>query len=75
MIFFSQVKLTDSLMNTVVFAPAKDAELAWVDGQIHTAAPTLMGSQQEGEREGVDAMPVLDILPQTEVGVRALCWL
>ena len=54
------MKLTDSLMNTVAFAQAKDAELAWVDGVIHTAAA---GDDTGG---GGDMLPVLDVFPQTE---------
>lgn len=47
-------------MNTVDFAQAKDAELAWVDGVIHTTADDDTGGG------GGDMLPVLDVFPQTE---------
>ena len=52
-------------MNTVAFAQAKDAELAWVDGVIHTTG----GDDKTGGGGGGgggDMLPVLDVFPQTE---------
>ena len=49
-------------MNTVAFAQAKDAELAWVDGVIHTSG----GDDKTGGGGGGDMLPVLDVFPQTE---------
>ena len=49
-----QVKLTDALISGVNFAQAKDAELGWVDGQIYM-------------NDGVDGIPILDILSQPQV--------
>lgn len=62
MLLVVQVKLKDSLMSAISFYPAKDAELAWVDGQIHF-------SPAGGAREGVEAgnMPILDALSSIEV--------
>ena len=59
-------------MNTVLFAQARDAELAWVDGQIHTSTrqQLMSGDHQEEKAPGIgggDFMPVLDVFPQTEV--------
>lgn len=50
-----QVKLTDSLMSGTTFSPGKEAELAWVDGQISVSA------------NSVDSIPVLGVLPQNKV--------
>ena len=55
---FPQVKLTDALMSGTVFAAGKDAELAWVDGQIRLNLDTP------------DGIPVLDTLPQKQVRVK-----
>lgn len=55
---FLQVKLTDALMSGTVFAAGKDAELAWVDGQIRLNLDTP------------DGIPVLDTLPQKQVRVK-----
>ena len=60
----SQVKLTDALMSGVHFSQAKEAELAWVDGQIHIAKTPTEGNEEEHER---DAVPLLDTLPQSQV--------
>jgi cleavage and polyadenylation specificity factor subunit 2 len=66
-----QVKLTDSLMNSVQFSQARDSELAWVDGSVHlsTAVPTgFKGQDSTGSQKG-EAMvtPVLDALPHNQV--------
>ena len=68
----SQVKLTDALMSGVHFSQAKEAELAWVDGQIHlakTAKTPTEGDKEEHER---DAVPLLGTLPQSQVGMHRL---
>ena len=52
------MKLTDALMSGTVFAAGKDAELAWVDGQIRLNLDTP------------DGIPVLDTLPQKQVRVK-----
>ena len=60
----SQVKLTDALMSGVHFSQAKEAELAWVDGQIHITKTPTEENKEEHER---DAVPLLDTLPQSQV--------
>ncbi len=68
----TQVKLKDSLMSSVFFSQAKDAELAWVDGEIHFSSVTSKGvmGTVEGEsgNKELDTVPVLDSLPQDQVG-------
>ncbi|XP_011409895.2 PREDICTED: cleavage and polyadenylation specificity factor subunit 2-like [Amphimedon queenslandica] len=49
------VKLTDALMSGTRFAPGKDAELAWVDGQIRLSS------------DGTDSIPVLDVFHNKQV--------
>ena len=68
-----KVKLKDSLMSSVIFSQAKDAELAWVDGQIHFSSATSKGVVGIGGNENntdhkTDLVPVLDGLPQNQVG-------
>lgn len=67
----AQVKLKDSLMSSVSFSQAKDAELAWVDGEIHFSSVTSKGvvGLVEGRNDGreLDTVPVLDSLPQDQV--------
>eukprot|EP00731_Ephydatia_muelleri_P028304 Em0019g1177a len=72
-----QVKLKDSLMSSVTFAQAKDAHLAWVDGQIHLAssghravADKLTESEEGSTDQGnveTDVIPELDALPLNQV--------
>ena len=45
-------------MSGVKFAEAKDAKLAWIDGRVKL---------RNHDNTGVDNVPVLDVLPQTEV--------
>lgn len=69
----TQVKLKDSLMSSVVFSQAKDAELSWVDGQIHFSSATskgvvgIGGNENNIEGNKTDLVPVLDGLPQNQV--------
>lgn len=65
-----QVKLTDALMSGVHFSQAKEAELAWVDGQIHLPKAPVEGDKEEHER---DVVPLLDTLPQNQVQVSGMC--
>ena len=62
-------------MSSISFSPAKDAELAWVDGQIHFSAPTARELTQNGGKtpsEGEDSkevniiVPILDALTSVE---------
>ncbi len=66
------MKLKDSLMSSVFFSQAKDAELAWVDGEIHFSSVTSKGvmGTVEGEsgNKELGTVPVLDSLPQDQVG-------
>ena len=51
-------------MSSVSFRQAKDAELAWIDGQIHLSSATSKGvvgmEGQETEGNKTDLIPVLD---------------
>ena len=66
------MKLKDSLMSSVVFSQAKDAELAWIDGEIHfssVTSKTIIG--QEEPMNGDDSsggVPVLDVMPHADTG-------
>jgi len=77
---FRQVKLKDSLMSSVVFSQAKDAELAWVDGQIHFSSATskgvvgVDGDRNNAEDRKTDLVPVLDGLPQNQVHDDLMYW-
>ena len=67
-----QVKLKDSLMSSVSFGQAKDAELAWVDGEIHFSSATsknVVGEGDNDQEKAGDLVPVLDALPSNLVGV------
>ena len=61
-------------MSSVIFSQAKDAELAWVDGQIHFSSATskgvvgIGGNENNIEDHKADLVPVLDGLPQNQVG-------
>lgn len=46
-------------MSGTVFAQAKEADLAWVDGQIQ------MNTSDGGQ--GLENVPVLTVLPQSQV--------
>ena len=78
---YVQVRLKDSLVSSVHFSRAKEAELAWIDGQIHLRSATSKAVMGEGggEREGggeskeKDLVPVLDALPQSQVGHHGYC--
>ncbi len=74
-----QVKLKDSLMSSITFSPARDAELAWVDGQIHFSAPTakeLGGNPTQNggkpstagdeDSKELNMVPILDALTSAE---------
>lgn len=73
-LFSFQVKLKDSLMSSISFSQAKDAELAWLDGQIHINPAANLGqyikggNENEGARE-LNLVPILDALPSAEVCV------
>ena len=58
-------------MSSVFFSQAKDAELAWVDGQIHFSSATskgVVGSKEVPvDKEETDRVPVLEGLPTTQV--------
>lgn len=60
-------------MSSVVFSQAKDAELSWVDGQIHFSSATskgvvgIGGNENNIEGNKTDLVPVLDGLPQNQV--------
>ena len=70
----SQVKLKDSLMSSISFSQAKDAELAWLDGLIHINPAANLGQHTSGGNENEDArelnlVPILDALPSVEVSL------
>ena len=58
-------------MSSVTFSQAKDAELAWIDGEIHfssTTSKSVLGQEESMNGDDTsDGVPVLDILPQTLV--------
>ncbi len=59
-------------MSSVSFSQAKDAELAWVDGQVHFSSVTskgVVGLKEDGKDSELDTVPVLDSLPQDQVRV------
>lgn len=58
-------------MSAISFSQAKDAELAWVEGQIHFDSSTssrelASGNANVGNKE-LNAMPILDALTSAEV--------
>ena len=69
----AQVKLKDSLMSSVSFRQAKDAELAWIDGQINFSSATSKGiigmGEEKMEANQTDLIPVLDAPSQNQVGL------
>ncbi len=69
---YVQVKLKDSLMSSISFSQAKEAELAWVDGQIHFSGsiPGKGESKTNGNvgTKELNVVPVLDALTLHEVG-------
>lgn len=58
-------------MSSVSFRQAKDAELAWIDGQIHFSSATSKGivglKGQEVEENKTDLVPVLDAPSHNQV--------
>jgi hypothetical protein len=69
-LFNLQVKLKDSLMSSVSFRQAKDAELAWINGQIHFSSATskgIVGLEGQEMEENTDLIPVLDAPSHTQV--------
>jgi len=58
-------------MSSVTFSQAKDAELAWIDGEIHfssTTSKSILGQEETMNGDDTsDGVPVLDMLPQTMV--------
>ena len=58
-------------MSSVTFSQAKDAELAWIDGEIHFSSSTsksILGQEESmNGDDSSDGVPVLDVLPQTLV--------
>ena len=55
-------------MSSISFSQAKDADLAWVDGQIHFSSSTRRtgGNENEDNKE-LNLVPVLDALAAPEV--------
>ena len=59
-------------MSAITFRPAKDAELAWVDGQIHFSSPAARELTQEGGKpssttgQELNMVPILDALTSAE---------
>jgi len=76
-----QVKLRDALVSSLQFSKARDAELAWVDGQLSMRQEkSRLGTLEEGEveddedmetnqekEEPMDSVPVLEQLPLLEI--------
>ena len=75
--------MRDALVSSLQFSQARDAELAWVDGQlIMSSAESHFGAMEEGEvqedeekmeidqknkQEALDTIPILEQLPPHEV--------
>ena len=75
--------MRDALVSSLQFSQARDAELAWVDGQlIMSSAESHFGVMEEGEvaedeekmdvdqknrEEAMDMVPILEQLPPHEV--------
>uniref|UniRef100_L7MA23 Cleavage and polyadenylation specificity factor subunit 2 n=1 Tax=Rhipicephalus pulchellus TaxID=72859 RepID=L7MA23_RHIPC len=65
-----QVKLRDSLVSSLQFARAKNAELAWLDGEIATEehlAPDGTRDETIDEDESRESMYILQPLPPSQV--------
>lgn len=65
-----QVKLRDSLVSSLQFARAKNAELAWLDGEIATEehlAPDGTRDESIDEDENRESMYILQPLPPSQV--------
>ena len=60
-------------MSSVSFRQAKDAELAWIDGQINFSSATSKGiigmGEDKMETNKSDLIPVLDAPSQNQVGL------
>jgi len=56
------VKLRDALVSSLQFSRARDAELAWIDGQLHMEEST---QSQLGLVEGEEQMETNDDLNNT----------
>ena len=58
-------------MSSVSFRQAKDAELSWINGQIHFSSATSKGivglEGQEMEESKTDLIPVLDAPSHNQV--------
>lgn len=58
-------------MSSVSFRQARDAELAWIDGQIHFSSATskgVIGMEEEEMKESqTDLIPVLDAPSHSQV--------
>ena len=58
-------------MSSVSFRLAKDAELAWIDGQIHFSSATSKGivgkDDRKMEESKTDLIPVLDAPSHNQV--------
>ncbi|EDO46395.1 predicted protein [Nematostella vectensis] len=65
-----QVKLRDALVSSLQFAQARDAELAWIDGQLDMklapANQDLMGDKPGEEKMETDQDEALDTVPVLE---------
>ncbi|KAK3733495.1 hypothetical protein QZH41_019405, partial [Actinostola sp. cb2023] len=71
-----QVKLRDALVSSLQFSRARDAELAWLDGQLHMEeSESHLGLLQEEEKmetevevkDALDTVPVLEQVSTSKV--------
>ncbi len=60
-------------MSSVQFSQAKDAELAWLDGEIHFTTPQTASPQSDNNKGGGGLVPVLGPTASTVCEHHALC--
>ena len=72
-----QIILRDSLVSALQFSQTRDAEIAWVDGQlVKEHLKSLTQGEERMDVDTFDSVPVLEQLPLTEVGWQlGIVWL
>ena len=66
--FMLQIILRDSLVSALQFSQTRDAEIAWVDGQlVKEHLKSLAQREEKMDVDTFDSVPVLEQLPLTEV--------
>ncbi|XP_046847920.1 cleavage and polyadenylation specificity factor subunit 2-like [Xenia sp. Carnegie-2017] len=63
-----QIILRDSLVSSLQFSQTRDAEIAWVDGQlVREQLKSLVHDQENMDVDTFDSVPVLEQLPLAEI--------